>query len=165
MNPVTALQILNYAKQAEDYANAHFPATPVRDVTRHSYWNALCASDSWIPASAIAGVATAHEWDNKWGYKLDWTIFSLDGLKLDNVATQPAFDTTMDLHSNEIGRATVHTISDGLGGYGPDSSAILSDIASKYSAGDLYIWDGGGEEKYSEGILLKSNDKKIYSTQ
>ena len=161
MNPVTRLQILNYGKQAEDYANGNFPATPIRDATRHSYWNALCISDSWIPSSAIEGFATAHEWDNKWGYKLSWSV-SLDVVTLINVAPQSAFDSTMDLHNNEIGRATAHTIPDGAGGYGPDSAAILSDLASKYKVGVMYIWDGGADEDHSQGILLKSNSQKIY---
>lgn len=158
MNPVTALQVLGYGKEAEDYANEHYPnpPTPKRDAIRHSYWNALCASDSWIPLSAIQGFATAHEWDNKWGYKLD-----VNPNGLIDVTPQPAFDSTMDLFNNSVGRGTVHFISDGLGGHVPDRSAILSDLTSKHSSGALYIWDGGSDEGHSQGILLKSNGKKI----
>jgi len=44
----------------------------------------------------------------------------------------------------------------------PKIGAILIDLDQKYKAGQMFIWDGGGEEKDSEGILVKSDGERIF---
>ncbi len=108
--------------------NGNFGNVPCKDAIRHSYWNALCASDALVSNQATLFVTTAHEYNNKWGIN---TI----GNRAD---AQQAFNSTMDLHNNALGRATVHSI---LGI--PNGPAILVDLMQKYAAGVCWIWDGG----------------------
>lgn len=64
----------------------------------------------------------------------------------------------MDLHNNQVGSTINHTTALGV----PDRPAIQDDLNTKYSAGDLWIWEGGGTQQDSEGILIKSSGTKIY---
>lgn len=64
----------------------------------------------------------------------------------------------MDLRNNLIGSTTAHTTWSGV----PDRPAILNDLRGQYSRGLMWIYDGNGSEAQSEGIITKSDRKKIF---
>ena len=144
--PWVTAEIGSWANYSLTYCNAHYPNTPLRDAIRHSYWNALCVSDGYVTQTQTLYFTTSHEYDNK------------------NIDTprQPAFDSTMDLWNNFTG-STVQ-ISYLTIPPTPNQTAILQALEQKYSAGQLRIWDGGGSEDISEGIILNSNGTKILPT-
>jgi hypothetical protein len=155
LGPSIPGRIIMYGVQAKSYvndpANGFGPTFGYQrwDAFRHAYWNALCVSDALVTSGMTELVTTGHEYNNKHG-------ISAFGLSVD---PQQAFNTTMDLHNNAVGRGCAHTTLLGL----PDRSAIISDINTRYTNGELWIWDGPPrKEGDSEGILLKSNGAKIY---
>ena len=139
IDPFSAASIYAYGGTAVLYTENEFGNVPRKDAMKHSYWNALCASDALVSNQATIFVTTAHEHSNKW------------------IEHEQAFNTSMDLHNNEVGRATVHSI---LGI--PNGTAILNDLTQKYAAGILWIWDGERPQGSSEGILSKSDRTKIF---
>ena len=116
------------------------------DAIRHAYWNALGASSPWVGAWAVGLVSTGHERNNK--FDLD-----SDGSVIFGGEYGQAFNSTMDLHNNSVGRGIIHTTVLGT----PDRVSIQSDLNTLYGNGDLWVWDSAGE-----GILQKSNGAKIY---
>jgi len=143
VGPVAAALITNYGLDAIDYANNTFPVGPQRDAFRHAYWNSLSVSHVIVTEQQSLLVTTGHEHDNR----------------DDDVPRQQAFNSTMDLHNNLVGANISHTTLLGT----PDKTAIQTDINQQYANGALWIWDGGGAQENSEGILVKSDRAKIYS--
>ena len=139
VDPISGASIFLYGAAAVSYTELHYGNVPRKDAMRHSYWNAQCVSDALVSNQATIFVTTAHEYGNKWS------------------THDQAFNTTMDLHNNAVGRATVHSH---LGF--PDQQAILADLTQKYAAGVLWIWDGERPQGDSEGILSKSDRTKIF---
>lgn len=151
LDPITAASVVAFGIEAMNYSNdpANFPSVvPKKDAIRHSYWTALCASDSLVNNSGVLFVTTAHEHNNKWEGS------SFGG----STAPQQAFNSTMDLRNNLIGIATSHMTGIGT----PDRAAILQDLNQQYQQGLMWIYDGSTSEAASEGILSKSNRQKIY---
>ncbi len=72
-----------------------------------------------------------------------------------------AFDSTMALYNNEIGSTVIHRKLLVL----PDFDAIKADLLKKYDAGELWIWDGPGTSKQSNGQIIKSNGVKIFPSE
>ncbi len=128
------------------HCNHHYAAGPLRDAIRHSLWNALSVLSPLVSADEIYHVTTGHEYDNC------------------HTGHQQAFNSTMDLHNNEVGRTvsfpitTIVTV--------PRVAEVLEDM---YETGLLWIWEDAGaainSEANSEGILVKSNNIKIYPIQ
>lgn len=133
--------ILDYANEALEYANSTFPIGPQRDAFRHSYWMALSVSNVLVLQNDALMISTAHEHDNR-----------------DDSPHQQAFNSTMDLYNNAVGSTIVHSTMLGA----PDRPSIQADIFGRYAAGMLVIWEGGGSQENSEGILIKSDGSKIY---
>jgi hypothetical protein len=133
--------MLYYAEEAKKFANARYAVSPKRDAIRHAFWTSLCVS-AGIPASDVLFQSTAHEYNNKSN-------------------RQQAFNTTMDLRNNRVGSTVVHTTKDGIV-RAPDRNAILTELAKRYDDGEMYIYDGTTSEGQSEGVLIRSNGKKIY---
>lgn len=155
LGPALPGQIIIYGLRARSYvndpANGFGPPFGYQrwDAFRHAYWNALCVSDALITSGMTELVTTGHEYNNKHGT-------SATG---GSVPPQQAFNATMDLRNNALGRGCAHTSLLGL----PDESAIVSDINAKYGSGELWIWDGPPcSEGNSQGILVRSNGAKIY---
>ncbi|MDD2598156.1 MAG: hypothetical protein PHO37_02865 [Kiritimatiellae bacterium] len=141
VGPTAATLIASYAQDSIDYSNNNFPIGPHRDAYRHAYWNSLSASHILVTKQQALLVTTGHEHDNR------------------DDDHQQAFNSTMDLHNNSVGIAINHTTFLGT----PDEAVIQNDISLQYSNGGLWIWDGGGSQENSEGILVQSNGLKIYS--
>jgi hypothetical protein len=127
--------------EATDYANTNFPNTSIRDAFRHAYWTALSASDLFVAQNDIIVISTAHEFTNR-------------------SENQQAFNSTMDLHNNAIGASI--NITTGWFPPVPDWDKIREEIMKRYTAGELWIWEGNGSQGESEGILIKSNGEKIF---
>jgi hypothetical protein len=139
--PNAAAALLYYRKEAIDYGNTHHISAQ-KDAMRHAYWCALAVSTGGVNATDAFLVSTAHEFDNQ-------------------VNKQAAFNSTMDMRNNEVGFSTNYQVN-GL----PDKAKIQADLMKKFASGEMYIWERPagmdvGEEQ-SEGIIVKSNQAKIY---
>lgn len=130
--------------------------TPLKNAIRHSYWNALCASDHELPINDVIRQTTAHEYNNRYGLG---TAFNAIGIPLQiDTPVMPAFDSAIDLHNNAVGRTVIHKVRptiDHPDGF-PDARAILADLYGKYANGILW------SDYEGEGIIVKSNGRKIY---
>jgi hypothetical protein len=149
VEPISGGLIVAYGFESMNYTNSAYPnAVPKKDAIRHSFWTGLCASDIFVDSQAVSFVTTAHEHNNKWGIGTFGTAS----------APQHAFNSTMDLRNNLIGLGTSHMTADGA----PDRLQILIDLNRQYQQGLMWIYDGTTSEAASEGILSKSNRKKIF---
>ena len=143
MPPWATAQIGSWGTFAQNYCNTHYPESPKRDAIRHSYWCALSVSDGYVTQDQVLYFTTTHEHDDKW---------------TDN---EQSFNTTMDLWNNFTG-STVDIAVPSLPPT-PNTSLILQALEQKYSAGELWIFDGNTSQGASEGIILKSDGSKIHS--
>lgn len=139
----SAGQIVTTGATALLETNVAFPLNLAkRDAFRHSYWNSLAVSTFGVTAADIALVTTGHEFDNR-------------------AEKQHAFNGRMDMHNNSVGYGLIRTAA-GL----PDKDNIWIELNLKYINGEMYIWDRLGfvdlSQGASEGILVRSNDKKIH---
>ena len=140
LNVVSVGLIGTYAQTAISNANDIYPvAVSEKDAFRHAYWNALCVSSVLVNPFHVLSITTAHEFTNR-----------ADG--------QQAFNSTMDLYNNAVGRTMVHM--NLL--LAPDVEAIAMDFIQKFPSGAFMVWAGEGSEGASEGILIKSNYGKFY---
>ena len=141
--PNAGAMMVYYRQEAIDYG-ATFPAGPEQDAMRHSYWCSLAVSTTGVFAGDVDLVSTGHEHTNCYDDH------------------QQAFNSTMDIKNNAIGRGVNHT----SGGH-PDRTPIKTDLTAKYAAGEMYIWEippgaASRRESDSDGILIKSNRTRIY---
>ena len=137
-NP-NAITSINQARSEALASAAVYGITPLGDAFRHAYWTAYSASDIWVSEQEILFFSTAHEHSNR-------------------ATGQQAFNTTMDLHNNGVGAAI--NINNG---FIPDANAIRAAVLQRYENGDLWIWRGDGAQETSEGVLIRSNGRKIFS--
>jgi hypothetical protein len=140
--PWATAQIGSWGTFAQNYCNTHYPESPKRDAIRHSYWCALSVSDGYVTQDQVLYFTTAHEHDDKWTDK------------------EQSFNTTMDLWNNFTGSTvdiSVPTLPPT-----PNTNLILHALEQKYSAGELWIFDGNSSQGASEGIILKSDGLKIH---
>lgn len=142
MPPWATAQIGSWGFFAQDYCNTNYPETPKRDAIRHSYWCALSVSDGYVTQDQVLYFTTAHEYDDKW------------------IDKEQSFNTTMDLWNNLAGSAV--DISIPALPPTPNTPLILRTLEEKYSAGELWIFDGSNSQGASEGIILKSDGTKIH---
>ena len=82
---------------------------------------------------------------------------------VNNLSVPLFFASTMDLHNNNVGINTIHTLASGL----PDRNAIKEDLTKKYTTGEMYIWEipkgfTDVKEDQSEGIIIKSNLTRVF---
>jgi hypothetical protein len=126
-----------------------------RNALKHSYWNALGASNVAIGKTFTLQFTTAHEYSNK--VKDQGSSDTKLG----------AYNNTMDLFNNDVGANTAITKQDPVKGPVPDTAAIQAALLQKLSAGELMIWDGTGEwnSKTTNRLLIKSNKQKYYPAE
>jgi hypothetical protein len=142
LNPIGAALSIGYATDAEfwaasalsdDHANE---GTGKANALQHSAWNAFMASDIFLQPIGALYFSKAHEFSGK-------------------AAGSLAYDSTMDLHNNEIGSEEVHSIL-GL----PDYSAIKSALLARLRSGDLWVIAPHNDQEI--GHVIRSNGKKVY---
>lgn len=139
LTPNAFIQIWLLSDPARDKALEKFPNNaPRRDAFRHSFWCSTSVSTLGVTKPDIELVSRAHEYH---GSEIGDT----------------AFNSTMDLHNNEVGY-NLNLQVNGL----PDEDNIIINLDLKYVTGELYVWETYGDHSVdhyaSEGIVLKSND-------
>lgn len=141
---------------ADNWSKAVTGKSPAeRNALKHSYWNALGASNVAIGKAFTLQYTTAHEYSNK--------VKDQDS----SDAKLGAYNNTMDLFNNDVGANTAFTKQDPVKGPVPDTDAIKAALLQKLSAGELMIWDGTGEwnSKTTNRFLIKSNKQKYYPAE
>jgi len=142
LNPIGAALSIAYATDAEfwaasalsdDHANE---GTGKANALQHSAWNAFMASDIFLQPIGALYFSKAHEFSGK-------------------AAGSLAYDSTMDLHNNELGSEEVHSIL-GLADY----SAIKSALLARLRSGDLWVIAPHNDQEI--GHVIKSNGEKVY---
>ena len=105
---------------------------------------ALCASDAGVGLGYAKLVGDGHEFTDK-------------------LTDNPASESTMDLHNNEVGRGIIHTNAEGTA----DRTPIYEELMQKLQAGELWIWDGNDVEHAADSLdlIIKSNDQKLYPSE
>ena len=108
-----------------------------RNALKHSAWMALCSSDIVIGSNIALYFGTAHEFTNKQG-------------------GAHAYESTMDLHNNREGSTIYHPVL---------KPPIFSDLRTKLTNGELWIWDSPGPEHTGLRTTIRSDLSKIYPSE
>lgn len=137
-------EFLSYSEMARNWAASQTHLREAQqNALKHAYWMGLCASSIGIgPADAIY-YGRAHEHTNR-------------------TSGYPAYDSTMDLHNNEVGATVIYT--EPYLGF-PIENAVKQDVLNKLTNGELWVWDGPRKSKEGNRLILKSNYKKIYVSE
>jgi hypothetical protein len=138
--PAGVLLARSYGTAETIWSSAYSGTPAQQNALRHSSWIAHCASSIHIGTALASTLGYAHENDNFMSGN-NW-----------------AYESTMDIHNNLQGVASVH--STWLGN--PDTAAIRADVVAKLTAGELWIWDGPSAEHTGFKATLKSNNSPIF---
>jgi Bacterial TSP3 repeat len=138
-------KILGYSNIATNWSESQTSLKPSeRNALKHAAWMSLCASD--------VGLGTGYAKLAGDGYEFR-----------DKDTNQPASESTMDLHNNEVGRGVIHTDGEGTA----ERHLIFAELLQKLEAGELWIWDGNDSEHGPDSLdlIIKSNEQKLYISE
>jgi hypothetical protein len=140
MTPFWAVNAVYYSEFTDAWASNYGDpnGNAEANALKHSYWNALMASDILVGRTGALFCSTAHEFSGK-------------------ATGAIAYDTCMDLHNNFEGSMVIFSTVLGT----PDTDPIKTVLLSKKNSGTLWIV---GSEAENLMILKSGSHRKIFQS-